>query len=93
MSDVLVIDEKCGCGAEFHYSGRLVGPNAAKQAASEWRAEHRHIEPPRVGICGDANRIEGPNPMNALCDLPAGHSGWHQEGERATWGYRTWITP
>lgn len=85
-----VVDEKCSCGAEFHWRGDYF--DYVRKAAVEWREQHRHVEPAAVGICGDANWIDGPNPSALICDLPAGHAGWHRDGDRGRWGYPHWRT-
>ena len=50
----LSIDEKCGCGAEFHYRTTTGYPKTAAETVASWRSNHRHIEPAQVGICGEA---------------------------------------
>lgn len=65
MSTTLV-DEKCGCGAEFHWRGDWAP--TAMTAASKWREQHQHIE---------VDRAVMPPPMVAAGIAPPGEPRWH----------------
>ena len=38
-----MVDERCGCGATFHYD--VESAHYAERDATAWRAEHRHNDP------------------------------------------------
>lgn len=73
MSTMTRVTERCGCGATFNWIGE--GTAAAQQAAHAWRVDHRHSERGRTGICGDANRMEGPTPSTLICRTEAEADG------------------
>lgn len=77
------VSEKCGCGAEFSWAGEYT--SSGKEAASEWRKEHRHIETADAGICGEAHQ-------QTVCRLNHGHLGWHSDKRGTDWGYPRWST-
>lgn len=50
-----------------------------------FRAEHTVFTVP-AGRCGVGRRISGPDPRTAICELLAGHDGWHK-GDGSEWGH------
>lgn len=81
------IHETCACGARFDWRGDSI---FAERRVVAWRETHHHREP-SVGMCGDPQRIEGPEPRTTHCTLRAGHAGWHEDGQGSSWGRLRWV--
>lgn len=68
------ITETCRCGAKFDAESTVAAD--VEGAASRWRGGHKHAS--AEGICGERQpRLDG---RVVVCELLAGHRGWHQEG-------------
>lgn len=76
--------ERCPCGATIKLDAL---PAVVVAIMGEWRAGHTDHAPPTPGRCGVAGvRIESlERSETPVCELRAGHAGWHKDGV-TEWG-------
>ena len=88
MADVS-IEETCACGAKLTARGDSWGIALRQES---FHKQHAGCRKPEPGICGDPQRIEGPEPRISVCHLRAGHAGFHEDGQGCSWGRPRWYT-